>query len=205
MRIALPNDWNWIVAGLAALLVVLALTLGLGVPFIIAAAIAVLAFAGLVILLSPRRLFEGMNVNAVGTGRVAFARDLLLEATPSLDRLRASGAHIKDKDVAEQVRHLATIATDVFDKVEANPANASTVKRFLSYYLPQAAQVAEAFDVLEDQHAPNPARLREVRRVVEKLEKAFVHYADGLAETELGTLDTDLRLIEASLNEDLGR
>lgn len=204
MRFALPNDWNWIVGGLVAALVVVGLSLLLNVPFVVSAIIAALVFAGLVILLSPRKLFEGIDVGAIGTGRVAFARDLLTEATPALDRLTATGAHIKDPAVATQVKHLASIASDVFAKVEASPANASAVKRFLSYYLPQAAQVADAYDVLEDQHAPDPARLTEVRGVIAKLEAAFAHYADGLAETELGSLDTDLRLIEASLKEDLG-
>jgi 5-bromo-4-chloroindolyl phosphate hydrolysis protein len=205
MRFALPNDWNWIVAGVAALAVVMGLSLLLNVPFVIAAVIAALVFGGLVILLSPRKLFEGIDARTIGTGRVAFARDLLTEATPALDKLRAAGSHINDVDVGKRVKHLAAIAADVFAKVEANPANASTVKRFLAYYLPQASQVAEAFDVLEDQHAPDPARLAEVSGVIEKLEVAFAHYADGLAETELGSLDTDLRLIEASLKEDLGR
>ena len=41
--------------------------------------------------------------------------------------------------------------------------------------------------------------------MIVKLEDAFVHYADSLADDELGTLDVDLRLIQASLKEDLGR
>jgi len=41
--------------------------------------------------------------------------------------------------------------------------------------------------------------------VLVKLEEAFVHYADSLVDEEFGTLDTDLRLIQASLKEDLGR
>ena len=205
MRIAFANDWNWIVAGCVAAALVVALALGLNVPFVIAVAIAAFVFGGLVLLLSPRRLFEGIDVKAIGSGRIAFARDLLTEAAPSLDKLKTTGDHIKDAAVAGQVRHLATMAADVFAKVEATPAGAPAVRRFLSYYLPQAAQVAEAYDVLEDQHAPDQARLAEIREIIKKLETAFTHYADSLAETELGSLDTDLKLIEASLKEDIRR
>ena len=204
MRVALPNDWNWIVAGLVASVLVVGLSLGLNVPFVIAVVIAVFVFGGLVMLLSPRGLFEGIDVKAIGSGRVAFARDLLTEAAPSLDKLRAAGEHIQDKAVADRVRHLVAIASDVFAKVEATPAGASAVKRFLAYYLPQSAQVAAAYDVLEDQHAPDQAQLTEIRAIIERLETAFAHYADSLAETELGSLDTDLKLIEASLKEDIG-
>ena len=58
---------------------------------------------------------------------------------------------------------------------------------------------------LENRHAPDRERLDEVRVVIGKLEGAFVHYADSLADAELGMLDADLRLIQASLREDLGR
>lgn len=192
-------------AGLVAAILVPGLSFGLGVPFLISAIIAVPVFAGLVILLAPRKLFEGMDVNALGRGRVAFARDLLNEAGPAADRLRMVAGRIGDKTMARRIGHLADIATDVFAKVEAAPESAATIKRFLSYYLPRAAEVAEGFAVIEAKRVPDPKQLDEVRSVLVKLEDAFVHYADSLADDELGSLDTDLRLIQASLKEDLGR
>jgi len=62
---ALPNDWNWIVAGLVAAVVVVGLPLGLNVPFVIAIVIAAFVFGGVVMLLSPRRLFEGIDVKVI--------------------------------------------------------------------------------------------------------------------------------------------
>jgi len=88
--------------------------------------------------------------------------------------------------------------------VEAHAGRRLGGQALLAYYLPQSAQVAEAYDVLEDQHAPDQAQLTEIRAIIERLETAFAHYADSLAETELGSLDTDLKLIEASLKEDIG-
>ena len=198
------NDLNWIIAGVVAAIVLPGLAL-IGVPFVIAALIAAVAFAGIVVLLSPRKLFEGLNISAIGKEKVAFAQDLLNDAVPAAARLREAAGRIADKTVKDRVLHLAAICEDVFAKVEANPANASAVRRFLSYYVPRAAEVAEGYAVLEDKHAPDPAKLAEVAGVVEKLEGAFVHYADGLADSELGSLDIDLKLIQASLKEDLGR
>jgi 5-bromo-4-chloroindolyl phosphate hydrolysis protein len=200
----LGNDGNWIVAGVAAAVLVPALSFGLGVPFLVSTIIAVPVFAGLVVLLAPRKLFEGLDVNAIGRGRVDFARDLLNEATPSAERLRLVAGRIHDKDMAGRVKHLAEITADVFTRVEASPDSAGTVKRFLSYYLPRAAEVAEGYAVIEAKRAPDQTQLGEVRSVLVKLEDAFVHYADSLADDELGSLDTDLRLIQASLKEDLG-
>lgn len=198
------NDLNWIVSGIAAA-IILPLLAWIGVPFWLAAVIAVIAFAGLVVLLSPRKLFEGLNVAAIGKEKVAFAQELLTDAVPAAARLREAAGKIGDKTVRDRVLHLAAICQEVFTKVEQNPGNASAVRRFLSYYVPRAAEVAEGYAVLEDKHAPDPAKLKEVGDVIEKLEGAFVHYADGLADSELGSLDIDLKLIQASLKEDLGQ
>jgi 5-bromo-4-chloroindolyl phosphate hydrolysis protein len=203
MRSLFGNDWNWIIAGLVAALLVPGLSFFVGIPFWIAAIIAAIVFAGLVLLLSPRQLFEGIDTKAIGTGREDFARDLLSEAQPYAARLRDSAGGIRDRETASRVKHLAEIASDVFAKVEANPGSAGTVKRFLSYYVPRAAEVAEGFAVIEAKRAPDTARLEEVRTVLVKLEEAFVHYADSLVDDELGSLDTDLRLIQASLKEDI--
>jgi hypothetical protein len=70
--------------------------------------------------------------------------------------------------------------------------------------VPRAAEIAEGYVSLEDRHAPDAAKIAEVADVIEKLEGAFVHYADSLADSELGSLDVDLKLIQASLKEDLG-
>jgi 5-bromo-4-chloroindolyl phosphate hydrolysis protein len=204
MRSWFGNDWNWLVAGLVAALLVPGLSFLAHIPFLVSVLIAAPVFAGLVILLAPKKLFEGIDVNAVGSGRVAFARELLSAAAPSAERLKTAATEIRDKEVGPRVKHLAEIATDVFAKVEANPESASSVRRFLSYYLPRATEVAEGFATIEGKRSPDTARLQEVRTVIVKLEEAFVHYSDSLVDDELGSLDTDLRLIQASIKEDLG-
>ena len=205
MRNWFGNDWNWIVAGLAAAIVVPVLSFFAGMPIWIAAVIGLLVFVGLIFVLAPRGLFEGLDAKAIGRGRLEFARDLLNSAAPSARRLEASAAQITSKETARRVRHLAEIASDVFAKVEANPESAGTVRRFLSYYLPRAAEVAEGFAVIEAKRQPDATRLQEVDLVLTKLEDAFVHYSDSLVDDRLDTLDTELRLIQASLKEDIGR
>lgn len=205
MRNWFGNDWNWVVAGLAAAIVVPVLAFGLMMPVLIAGGIGVFIFAGLVFLLAPRRMFEGVNEKAIGRGRLEFVRELMASAVPAAERLEAASERIRDKTIAARVHHLAEIASDVFRKVEANPDSAGAVRRFLSYYLPRAAEVAEGYAIVEAKRAPDSMQLQEVGGVLVKLEDAFVHYADSLVDEQLDTLNTDLRLIQASLKEDLER
>ena len=156
-------------------------------------------------MLAPRQLFEGLDLGSISGSRVAFARELLAQAQPAADRLAAAARGISDKDMAAKVKNLSDIAADVIARVEAKPETAPSVRRFLTYYVPQAAEVAEGYATLANRRAPSQARLANVGSVIAKLQDAFVHYADSLADTELGTLDVDLRLIQESLKEDIGR
>ncbi|WP_434722475.1 5-bromo-4-chloroindolyl phosphate hydrolysis family protein [Mesorhizobium sp. RIZ17] len=205
MRGLFGNDWNWIVAGLVSA----ALLIGLGTltrfPFLVSAVISVLVFFGLVFVLAPRQLFEGLDLRSIGGGQVAFARELLAQAQPAADRLAAAAGSIADKDMKAKVKDLSDIAADVISKVEAKPASAASVRRFLTYYVPQAAEIAEGYATLADRRAPSQQRLASIGSVITKLQDAFVHYADSQADSELGTLDVDLRLIQESLKEDIGR
>lgn len=203
MRSWLGRDWNWMVAGVAAAIAIPVLTFGMMIPIVIAAAIGAFLFAGLVFLLAPRRLFEGINEKSLGRGRLEFVRELMASAVPAAERLEAASEKIADKETAKRVRHLAEIAADVFAKVEANPESAGAVRRFLSYYLPRAAEVAEGYAAVEAKRAPDGKQLQDVGAVLAKLEDAFVHYADSLVDEQLESLNTDLRLIRASLKEDL--
>jgi 5-bromo-4-chloroindolyl phosphate hydrolysis protein len=205
MRALFKNDMNWIVAGVAAAVLLPLLTIVFAMPFLVAGGVSAVVFAALVLLLAPKKLFEGIDVKTIGNGRVAFARDLLVEAQPFGQRLIEAASGIRDKEVAMRVAHLATIATDVFAKVEASPESAPTVRRFLSYYVPQAAQLAEGFATIEAKRAPEPGKLEEMRGVLVKLDEAFIHYSDSLVDDKLGELDTDLRLLQASLKEDIRR
>ncbi|QPC93604.1 5-bromo-4-chloroindolyl phosphate hydrolysis family protein [Mesorhizobium sp. INR15] len=205
MRGLFGNDWNWIAAGIVSAALLIGLNFLTHFPFLVSAIIAALVFAGLVFVLAPRQLFEGLDLGSVGGSRVAFARELLAQAQPAAERLAATARSIPDKDMAAKVKNLSDIAADVISRVEAKPESASSVRRFLTYYVPQAAEVAEGYAALANRRAPNQARLASIGSVVTKLQDAFVHYADSLADSELGTLDVDLRLIQESLKEDIGR
>lgn len=198
------NDTNWIVAGAVAAVLLPALA-AVGIPFLVALGVAAVAFIGLVVLLSPRKLFEEEKYAGIDKHKLALARTLLTEAMPAAQRLDAASDRIGDPLTRQKVNALARIAHDIFDRLEADPQKADAARRFLTYYLPQAAEVAEGYAVIETKRTQDPKRLEDVAAVIDKLEDAFVHFADGLAEADLRSLDTDLKQIEHSLKKDIGR
>ncbi|MCB9992081.1 MAG: 5-bromo-4-chloroindolyl phosphate hydrolysis family protein [Hyphomicrobiaceae bacterium] len=198
----MTRDWNWILGGLAAA-ILLPVLIVFKTPFVIALFIAGAAFAGITVLLGPRRLFEGVNISQVSQDKVALARSLLEKAAPAIDQIEQTARQIKSGVVRTRVQNLAGMARTIFAKVEAKPENVGSVDRFLEFYLPRAASIAEGYQKVEARPEGDPERLDQIRGVIEKLELGFDHYSESLAEVELGSLDADIRQIETSLSEDL--
>jgi 5-bromo-4-chloroindolyl phosphate hydrolysis protein len=195
---------NWIVGGAAAAVLLPALAIGLGMPFWIAGIICATAGGGLAILLSPRKPFDGLDASGVARSKIEFARELLTDAEPLAVRLEVAVSSIRTANVAERVRHLARVSRDIFAGVEEDPLRVDRVRRFLTYYLPRAAELAEAYALLEKSSTRDTGRLTTTSDLIDRLDVAFSHYATNMQEADLGNLDIELKLLKSSLDEDLG-
>ena len=195
---------NWIVGGAAAAVLLPLLAIPLAMPFWIACVISATAGGGLVVMLSPRRLFEGLDASGAARGKIEFARDLLTDAEPLAVRLEVAVSSIATPKVAERVRHLARVSREIFADIEEDPLRVDRVRRFLTYYLPRAADLVEAFALLEKAGHRDTARMTATSDLIDRLDVAFTHYATNLQEADLGNLDIELKLLKSSLDEDLG-
>jgi 5-bromo-4-chloroindolyl phosphate hydrolysis protein len=198
------SGMNWIVGGAAAATLLPVLAISLGMPFWIACIVSAAAGGGLVALLSPRRLFEGLDASGAARGKIEFARDLLTDAEPLAVRLEVAVSSIGTPRVAERVRHLARISREIFAAIEDDPLRIDRVRRFLTYYLPRAADLAEAYALLEKGSTRDTARITATADLIDRLDAAFTHYAANLQDADLGNLDIELKLLKSSLDEDLG-
>src|SRR5262245_40271746 len=146
---------NWIAGGAAAAVLLPLLAIGVGMPFWIACIVSALAGGGIVVVLAPRDRFAALDASGIGRSKIEFARELLTEAEPFADRMDKAAAAIRAPKVAERVRHLVKVARDIVAAVEADPLRVDRVRRFLTYYLPRAAEIAEAYGLLERSAVPD--------------------------------------------------
>ena len=198
------SGMNWIAGGATAAILLPLLAISVGMPFWIACIISLAAGGGLVVLLSPRKLFEGLDASGAARGKIEFARGLLTDAEPLAVRLEVAVSSIGTPKVAERVRHLARISREIFAGVEEDPLRIDRVRRFLTYYLPRAADLAEAYALLEKGSTRDATRITATSDLIDRLDTAFTHYAANLQEADLGNLDIELKLLKSSLDEDLG-
>ncbi len=201
---ATPTGFGWIAGGAAAAILLPVLTIGVGMPFLIACVVSALAGGGIVAVMAPRKLFAELDASGAARGRIEFARELLTEAEPLTSRLEAAAANMRTRPAAERVRNLAKTARDIQAAIERDPLRIDRVRRFLTYYLPRAAEIAEAYGALQRSPLPDTARLTATGELIERLDAAFTRYAANLQEGDLDKLDIELKLLKSSLDEDLG-
>lgn len=195
---------NWLIGGAAAAVMVPLLAIAGGMPFWLACVIGVAAGGGVGVLMTPRSAFPQLDASGVARGKIAFVRELLTEATPLAPRLDAAAKTIRNRNIAERARHLASVARGIFAALEKDPMRVERVRRFLTYYLPRAAEIAEAYAALEQSALPDAARLASTGELIDRLDAAFTRYAENLRDADLDKLDIELKLLKSSLDEDLG-
>ena len=200
----MPSGMNWIVGGLVAAILLPMLALAAGIPFFIALVVSLLVGGGVLVLLEPGKLFPRLDASGAARAKIDFARELLTDAAPQADRIEAAARSIRGQKVAAEVKHLAVVARGVFAGIEEDPLRVDRVRRFLTYYLPQAAQIAEAYGALERSPAPDQRRIAATGELIDRLDAAFTRYAANLQDASLDNLDIELKLLRRSLDEDLG-
>src|SRR6266481_4192350 len=94
------------------------------------------------------------------------------------------------------------LARGIFEGIEKDPLRIDRVRRFLTYYLPRAAEMAEAYRALEGNPGVDAARLSATGEIIDRLSGAFTEYARNLRDAELDKLDIELKLLKRSLDED---
>jgi hypothetical protein len=127
------------------------------------------------------------------------------DAAAGLARLRTASDRARAGEVRARLKRLAGIAERALDDLRTRPERAQATHRLFTYYLPRAADLGEAYAALEQRSVPEPDRLAEIEGFLAKMEEVFGQYADRVLETELMTLDAELRVLRQSLDEDLGR
>jgi len=195
------RDWRFLAAGGAAATLLPLLVFGFGAPFWAGLIGAGAAYGGLSLLLSPRRPFEDVDPAKLSEGRLRVLRAALEETLPALARLEA--LKVRDRAVRERVAAIAASGRAVVAELEAAPEALASVQRLLTYYIPRAAELGEGYADMEARGV-GAERRAAIADLLDKLQHAFAHYRDQLADQELAALDVEIKLVGEALTDDIG-
>ena len=191
-----------LLASLAAAVAFPLLALATPLPGWWAAATSVAVFVG-VWLASKPSSGGGLSDDAVLEAQGETSRRLVADAVDAIARLRKAAGAIRDPDMRDQVTALMQTGERVVKDVRENPDRAMSVRRLLTFYLPNAASVAEGWRTLESRTSASATeRMTQARDVMKSLTSACAQYADDVAEPELQSLDLDLKILKDALKAD---
>ncbi|HEX3945543.1 MAG TPA: 5-bromo-4-chloroindolyl phosphate hydrolysis family protein [Rhizomicrobium sp.] len=158
-------------------------------------------FAGLRLALRPSGF--GLKLDDMSEAQQETVRGLIGDGNDALDRLKRTIPNIKDARMKAMVQGLGGTADKVFARLKGNPDRAMSVRRMLTFYLPNAASIAEGWETLERNADPSPQRMAQTRDVMSALNDAFGKFATEADAPELQDLDLSLKLVKDSLKADL--
>ena len=198
-----------LIAGGVAAVIPPVLVLGLDQSIWLGLGAAAGAFGAIWGLLSARPGGGGgaprLEAGPIAEARADTARALIAEGQQALERLRQTSRLIRDELMREEIKLLTMKAERVMRDIRDHPAKVMAVRRLLTFYLPNAASVAEGWRALENKHTPAPETEVQTRETMAALNDAFGKFADQAHEPQLQTLDLDLRVLKDALKADLER
>jgi hypothetical protein len=193
-----------LLASAAAAIAFPLLALVLKLPLWLSLAVAAVLF-GAAWLLAPSGGAGGTMIDsdALLDARSDTARGLVSDGQAALDRLRIAARAIQDKAMGQSVSGLADLGEKVLGEVRADPNRAMAVRRLLTFYMPNAASLAEGWRALEQRATPSPERVTQTRETMQALDEAFRKFSDDAAEPQMQALDLDLKILKDALKSDL--
>jgi hypothetical protein len=194
-----------LIAGLVAAAMLPILALAFRLPLWLAAAIAIGVFFGVQALMARGEGGGDDGAEPLDEAQMATADALLAEGRDALERLRTAGRSLRDKPMRAEVERLSLTADRILRDVRADPSKAMSVRRLMTFYLPNAASLAEGWRALEGRALPSSERERQTRETMTALNEAFDRFGDQLVQPQVQTLDLDLKVLNDALKTDLER
>jgi 5-bromo-4-chloroindolyl phosphate hydrolysis protein len=192
-----------LIAGLAGAATLPILAVGFHVPLWLAVIVTLIGAAGVWLITSALRPGSGIGEEEAIEARSEVVRELVADASAAIDRLTKIQKTVRDDEMRKEIDDLVATGSRVLKDVRANPQRAMAVRRLLTFYLPNAAGLAEGWRALETRTRPSPERITQTREVMKGLGEVFHRFADDVAGPELQTLDLDLKVVKDALSADL--
>jgi hypothetical protein len=191
-----------LLAAVAAAVVMPAAAIGLHFPLWLDLGLSGGTFAGGYLLLRSGKQ-AALDAQMLSDARNQTALSLIPDAAGALDRMKKALALIKDPGVRGQVDSLVRTGSKVVTDVRTDPSRAMAVRRLLTFYLPNAASIAEGWVALESRSTPSPERMAQTGATLRSLNEAFAKFSDDMVEPQMQTLDVDLKVVNDALKADL--
>jgi len=172
--------------------------------FILAAVVSLAAYLILSNTVPGTTTYEPDPAKTALTGDES-ADSLLREGRACLAEIRTAGDQIKNTAVDERLESMDDTCERIFDHLVQRPSCASSLRKFMTYYLPTLRKLTQTYAELEKQGTAGEnitASMRRIEQMLGTMDEAFKKQLDALyADTALD-ISTDITVMEGMLTQE---
>jgi hypothetical protein len=169
-----------------------------------------LAFITSLVLFSVIALFAAVRTPTeipkakIEGGRERVLNEVMGDARPALAKIETFITTQPRNNVRDLFAKIHERAAAIMRDVEEQPGRIATAQRALTYYLPRAGDLADAYTQLRARPGAAPERLADIETVLGKLNDAFAHFQTAIVDEDMRALDAELDLLKDAVREDVG-
>lgn len=127
------------------------------------------------------------------------------EDTAILREIREVNDAIPDEEMSRKIDRIEEITGKILEYQRKNPAKASELRQFLSYYLPTTLKILRAYAQMDAQGVEGEnisATKRRIEEMMGKVVEGFEKQLDQLFKTDAMDITTDVEVLERMLDKD---
>lgn len=192
-----------VISAVLALVFFIALLVGLGWNILLCMGLALVSYAGFLMVLRPVRRIGRIDIETLGNGEVLHER--LQEAGCDLRRMADAARRIQAPGLKQSAHELIAVAENILKYLTDNPEKIPSARRYIDYYQETAASVLENYVELQDARLltdESEKIFQNTAEAVVTLKDAFQMQFQKLMQNELMDMEADLNLLKQTLRSE---
>jgi 5-bromo-4-chloroindolyl phosphate hydrolysis protein len=148
-----------------------------------------------------RKLEDLEKIHGIKPDKV---KRVIKEGRKKIRVIKRMAKKTEDKSIRDQILAIHSVARKIFDNFEYDPKDIKAARQFLNYYLDATIKIIEQYSILSDMKTDEKKKetLKEVEKLMGRIEKAFENQLTKLYDDDFINLDTEIRVLENTVKHD---
>jgi 5-bromo-4-chloroindolyl phosphate hydrolysis protein len=148
-----------------------------------------------------RKLEDLEKIHGIKPDKV---KRVIKEGRKKIRVIKRMAKKTEDKSIRDQILAIHSVARKIFDNFEYDPKDIKAARQFLNYYLDATIKIIEQYSILSEMKTDEKKKetLKEVEKLMGRIEKAFENQLTKLYDDDFINLDTEIRVLENAVKHD---
>lgn len=148
-----------------------------------------------------KKLEELEKIHGINPNKV---KKVMKEGRKKIRAIKRMAKKTEDSSIRDQILAIHSVARKIFDNFEYDPKDIKAARQFLNYYLDATIKIIKQYYLLSHMKTDDKKKetLKEVEKLMGRIEKAFENQLTKLYDDDFINLDTEIRVLENAVKHD---